>query len=175
MCPFERRSNRAHLSDGRVTAPTRSCPEDLPCIEVRTWLGRVRPLTVPEYDVGLLTARYIGTARGLAFHEVGWAVGAPLVQELTCEWQDAGDRASVRISDWDAYTAQMDRQLLDKLGSKRGSPSGDPLKAPYSRAVIARRLPWAEVSQHAKDVLRRWFEGAMRRTEAEAVLRAMGS
>ena len=51
--------------------------------------------------------------------------------------------------------------LMGRLGSKGGSKSNSPLKAPYARALLAQEMEWPLVSIDIKDLLWRWAAPAL--------------
>jgi len=81
-----------------------------PCIEVRGLLGRVRRFSVSEYEDGLRKARTCGSPQALSFFELRWTTEAPAIHKLSCDWQETRFD-EFRISDWETYSAQMDRLL----------------------------------------------------------------
>jgi hypothetical protein len=86
---------------------------DKPCIALEPGYGEPRLFTVAEYDAGIEKAQWIGSLRGLSFHGVIWARGAPLVERLTSEGHQA-EEGRIRICDPEAYDLQM-RKLLGIL------------------------------------------------------------
>ena len=63
--------------------------------------------------------------------------------------------------------------LIRALGSKHvANPIEDGLKHPWRRRLLARGLPWTEVSADSTAVLQRWLEGAMSSGDAQSVLKA---
>ena len=81
-----------------------------PCIEVRLLLGEVKCFTVETYEAALKRAGQLSSPRAVTFYQLRWATTAPPVEALRQEWVKYGCE-ELRISDWDAYAAQMDRLI----------------------------------------------------------------
>jgi energy-coupling factor transporter ATP-binding protein EcfA2 len=78
-----------------------------------------------------------------------------------CAMQDASRQNLHSICDSCGITRGPREVILRRLGSKYGAgPIADPRKEPWIRGFVGRELPWAEISDDAKDVLRRWLLGA---------------
>jgi hypothetical protein len=113
-CPVVLRARELMIADLRVLTASlahrfRTGLRE-PCIEIEYPLGKPVVFTVDEYDHGLRRARYFSD-HALAFHGLTWARGAPQVQDLTSDGQPTVFGYRVRIVNWDAYAAQMDRLL----------------------------------------------------------------
>jgi len=61
-------------------------------------------------------------------------------------------------------------EILRRLGSKAVSNPSDGKKAPWIRGVIARELPWSEISTEIKEILEDWMSLVMQRDEARKLL-----
>jgi hypothetical protein len=98
---------------------------DTPSIEVEIAGGYPDEFTVQAYDEGRRWARSFSDY-SLGFHGLAWTRGAPPVEQLSCDWQEVRNSRYVeltggwknvhetsrfRISDPDAYVAQMWRLL----------------------------------------------------------------
>jgi hypothetical protein len=77
---------------------------------VRLLLGTVRTFSVEAYEAGLKRAGQLSSPRAVTFHQLRWATTAPPVEALRQEWVKYGCE-EFRISDWEAYAAQMDRLI----------------------------------------------------------------
>jgi hypothetical protein len=78
-----------------------------------------------------------------------------------CALQDASRQQLNSICGASSLTAGSRDDILRRLGSKYGAgPISDPRKEPWIRGLIGRELPWDQVSDDGKDVLRRWLHGA---------------
>lgn len=83
---------------------------------------------------------------------------------IDLEWcaLHSADRSSLnRLCDASGITRGNRDQILRRLGSKYGLGSiSAPRKEPWIRGFIGRELPWSQVTDDAKAVLRRWLRGA---------------
>lgn len=62
--------------------------------------------SVSEYEDAMGWAQRLSNSKAKSFHGVIWTEGAPAVEELSVDWQEA-PRGRFRICDWAAYDAQM--------------------------------------------------------------------
>jgi hypothetical protein len=83
---------------------------DRRCIQLKLFSDQLKHLSLDEYESAQSLARGVSNWRARNFHEVGWAVDSPPVEQLTGEWQAVG-RQKYRIVDREAYDVQMRRLL----------------------------------------------------------------
>lgn len=83
------------------------------------------------------------------------------------------DRTARRLARSMGLAVSGTEGLIRALGSKHvANPIEDGLKHPWRRGLLARRLPWTEISADSTAVLQRWLEGAMSSADAQSVLKA---
>jgi AAA domain, putative AbiEii toxin, Type IV TA system len=78
-----------------------------------------------------------------------------------CALHQASRPSLNKICDAVAVTRGNLEGVLRRFGSKYGvGPIASPRKEPWIRGFMGRELPWAEISDDAKAVVRRWLMGA---------------
>jgi hypothetical protein len=83
------------------------------------------------------------------------------------------DRTARRLARSMGQSVSGAGDLIRALGSKHvANPIEDGLKHPWRRGLLARGLPWSEISADSTAVLQRWLEGAMSSADAQSVLKA---
>jgi hypothetical protein len=78
-----------------------------------------------------------------------------------CALQGSSQQTLDRLTDTFGIQSGTRAEFLSRLGSKHGAgPAAEIRKDPWIRAVIARTMPWAEVSADAKFVIQQWMLNA---------------
>lgn len=73
--------------------------------------------------------------------------------------QSASDKTAQALAEKLDLTCSTSDELMYQLGSKiRGTAKKDPAKGDWMRAAVAEQLPWDEVGEPVRHIIRRWLQ-----------------